>query len=436
MNVVHRRQRAGGVLVLALAAVLAACSEDLETNAGCPALCVQDVPVRDTVLDPFALDTSIAGYPLQGSERVMLLATRGDTVDTRIILRFDSLVAQFLPRTGDSLRPLVQLDSAYVRLGLDPRGALRRGTLTIQAYDVDTTSADTASAALLALFRPDRLVGTTTLPGELVVDSVRIPLDTAKLLAKIRSGSRLRLGLRVLGTQSAQLRVFATEDLFGVPPELRYRAPGDTATKIIRISLASSAPAVDERSRAEMADFVVVARGSVPPAPNEIVVGGLPARRGYLRFGIPSRIVDSTNVIRATLLLRQRAAPAFMADDTLSVLVDLSTAGPAVTDLTKALAFFSPLAFFRQSFSPLQFASDSVRVVSSGSGTVSLELAGVLQFWRASGTTTSLPRALVLRLQGESSLPGEFRFYSSEAAPALRPKLRITFVPGRVVGLP
>lgn len=436
MNVVHRRRQAGVLLVLALAAVLAACSEDLETNAGCPALCVQDVPVRDTVLEPFALDTSIAGYPLTGSERVMLLATRGDTVDTRIILCFDSLTTQFIPRAGDSLRPLVELDSAYVRLGLDPRGALRRGTVTIQAYDVDTASADTAAATLLSLFRPDRLVGTATMAGELVVDSIRIPLDRAKVLARIQSGSRLRLGLRVLGSQSVQLRVYALEDPFGPSAELRYRAPGDTATKTLRVQLASSGPAVDERSRVEMADYVLVARGSMPPAANEIVVGGLPARRGYLRFNIPSRIVDSTNVIRATLMLRQRPAPAFAGDDTLSVLVDLSTAGPAITDLTKALAFSSPLAFFRQSFAALQFASDSVRVVSSASGTVSLDIAGVLQFWRASGTTSALPRALVLRIQGESSLPGEFRFYSREAAPALRPQLRITFVPGRVVGLP
>ena len=435
MKVVHRRRRAGVLLVLALTAVLAACSEDLETNAGCPALCAQNVPVRDTVVDPFALDTSIAGYPITGSERVMLLATRGDTVDTRIILRFDSLTTQFIPRAGDSLRPLAELDSAYLRLALDPRGALRRGTLTLQAYDVDA-GVDTATATVLSLFRPDRLVGTTTMAGELVVDSIRIPLDTAKVLARIRGGSRLRLGLRVIGSQSAQLRVFASEDLFGAPPELRYRAPGDTATKTLRVQLASSGPAVDEKSRIEMADYVLVVRGSTPPAPNEIVVGGLPARRGYLRFNIPARIVDSTNVIRATLMLRQRPAPTFAGDDTLSVLVDLSTAGPAVTDLSKSLAFFSPLAFFRQSFAALQFASDSVRVVSSANGTVSIDIAGVLQFWRASGTTTALPRALVLRLQGESSLPGEFRFYSSEAAPALRPQLRITFVPGRVVGLP
>jgi hypothetical protein len=66
---------------------------------------------------------------------------------------------------------------------------------------------------------------------------------------------------------------------------------------------------------------------------------------------------------------------------------------------------------------------------------IELDLAGVFQLWRSSGFD-NLQRAIVLRSGAESSLPTELRFYSTEAAPALRPKLRITYVPGRVVGLP
>lgn len=434
MNVVLRRRRAGGLLVLLLALGLTACSEDLETSAGCPALCSQDVPVRDTIIDPFSLDTAVAGYPLVGSEPVMLLATRGDTVDTRVVLRFDSLTTTFSPTAADTARPLTQLDSAYVRLHFDPLGALRRGTLTIQAYDIDTTDAATTTATQLALFRGDRLLGSVTMPGELVVDSVRVHLDTARVMAKIRAGTRLRIGLRVTGSQSAQLRLYSREGL-GAPAQLRYRAPGDTAVKIIRVGLLNKSPAVDDLTTQQLADFVLVARGSAPAASDEILVGGLPARRALLRFAIPRHIIDSTNVIRATLTLQQRPVPAFAGDDTVAVFVNLLTAGSAVTDISRQLAFVSPLSSFRPSFAPLQFASDSVRITSSNSGPVSLDIAGVLQFWRASGET-ALQRSIVLRAHGESSLPTEFRFYSSEAAPALRPKLRITYVPGRVVGLP
>lgn len=421
--------------MFAVALGLVACTEDLQTNAGCPALCSQNVPVRDTVIDPFSLDTAVTGYPLTGSEPVMLLATRGDTVDTRVILRFDSLTTRFAPTSADTLRPLTALDSAYVRLHFDPLGSLRRGTLTIQAYDVDTTDVDPASTTPLALFRPDRFLGSATMPGEFIVDSINVHLDTARVMAKIRSGSRLRIGLRLVGTQSAQLRVYSRESGPGAPAQLRYRAPGDTATKTIRVGLSNATPAVDDRTRLESADYVLVARGSAPMAADEIMVGGLPARRALLRFAVPRRIIDSTNVIRATLTLQQRPVPAFAGDDTLAVFVDLLTAGSVVTDISKALAFVSPLASFRSGFAPLQFATDSVRVLSSRSGVVTLDVAGILQFWRASGES-ALQRAIVLRAHGESSLPTEFRFYSSEAAPALRPRLRITYVPGSVVGLP
>jgi hypothetical protein len=431
MNEVMRRRLAGGILMVVAVSVLSACSEDLETASGCPSLCPVNVPVRDTILDPFSLDTTISGYPLQGSETAMLLAARGDTVDTRVILHFDSLIYQFSPTAADTMRPITRLDSSYIALKLDPAGALRRGTLTIEAFNIDSTAQD--SAAILALFRPSRRIGSVTRAGEAMVDSVKIPLDTAFVMQRIRDAARVRIGLRLTATESAQLRIRSQEGLG--PAELRYRPPGDTATKIIRVQLTSTGPAMDERRRIEGADYVFVVRGSVPPAPNEIVVGGLPARRAYLKFGVSRGIIDSTNVIRATLLLRQKPVRTFAQDDTLSIHVQLTTASSAISDLSKAMAFLSPLSTFRLGFPALAFATDSVRIAPSDSGVIELDLAGVFQLWRSSGFD-NLQRAIVLRSGAESSLPTELRFYSTEAAPALRPKLRITYVPGRVVGLP
>ena len=41
-----------------------------------------------------------------------------DTLDTRVIIRFDSLPATFLP-TGDTARPITSVDSAYIQLRID-----------------------------------------------------------------------------------------------------------------------------------------------------------------------------------------------------------------------------------------------------------------------------------------------------------------------------
>ena len=60
----------------------------------------------------------------------------------------------------------------------------------------------------------------------------------------------------------------------------------------------------------------------------------------------------------------------------------------------------------------------------------------VVRGWRAPVYDVT-PRALVLRVADEGYEPGELRFYSSEAAdPALRPRLRITYVPRVTFGQP
>jgi hypothetical protein len=54
--------------------------------------------------------------------------------------------------------------------------------------------------------------------------------------------------------------------------------------------------------------------------------------------------------------------------------------------------------------------------------------------WRT--LTKTVPRALALRIGFEGAQPAELRFFSSEASPALRPKLRITYLPKSEFVLP
>src|SRR5262245_60394391 len=80
------------VAALVAVAAVAACTEDYEGGAACPSLCPeQNVVVIDTTFDPVALDTTVFPFPTTGTETELLLARRGDTVDTRPVIRFDSL---------------------------------------------------------------------------------------------------------------------------------------------------------------------------------------------------------------------------------------------------------------------------------------------------------------------------------------------------------
>jgi hypothetical protein len=78
---------------------------------------------------------------------------------------------------------------------------------------------------------------------------------------------------------------------------------------------------------------------------------------------------------------------------------------------------------------------DSLRFRPNESGQRAIEIVGALREWKAIGTTT-LQRAIVLRSATEGASAQMTLFYSSKAAPALRPRLRITYVNKVEFGVP
>jgi hypothetical protein len=103
-----------GVVVLAtVVSSIVACREDLNGSAGCPSLCPeQRVESQDTTLQAFVAIDTIVGYPPIGTETRLLLASRGDTLDARAVMRFDTLTQQFSRGGTDST--IYALDSAVV----------------------------------------------------------------------------------------------------------------------------------------------------------------------------------------------------------------------------------------------------------------------------------------------------------------------------------
>ena len=110
-----RTSRWIALLALPLVAALGACTEDLQTGGTCPVLCPgQEIVIRDTVLEGIVvLDTNLIGFPFQGSEDPLVLAAWTDTLDIRVVTRFDSLTRQFQQVNGDApseiLKPLFTL---------------------------------------------------------------------------------------------------------------------------------------------------------------------------------------------------------------------------------------------------------------------------------------------------------------------------------------
>lgn len=432
-TVQHPSSRRSPLAVLALvaAAILAACAEDYQGGVACPVLCPeQNVVVFDTTLDPVALDTTVTGFPTHGTETELLLARRGDTVDTRPVIRFDSLPIYYNSGSvaGDTVIQVI--DSPYVKLRINRPASVFTQPVTFEVFDVDTTTGDSASAANdtstaleRLLFRDDRRIGMITLDTAQITDSVRIPLDSLTLLNKILNQQRLRLGLRATSAGPVQIRIVAYEG--GDPPVVRFLPSADTSFNALTVQPRSRVPRSQVTLAADLTDYVHVIRFPAVPDESFLTVGGVPGRRTLIRFNIPGRIIDSSNVLRATLELTQR--PVAGVDDTtkLTIFPLLVTASTNITDVGRS-AFLTnaPGAGF-----------DSVQFIPGDSGVRQIEIVNALRAWSLSVSKTA-QRAIVLRAGPESMDPRFVSFYSSRAAANLRPRLRVSYSPVRSFGIP
>lgn len=411
------------------AAIAGACTEQLDAGAACPSLCPGlAVPIKDTVLSPIlAYDTTLVGFPSLGSEDGIPLASRGDTLDVRGILRFDTLLQSYAP-TGDSARPVTQVDTAILRLRLNLTQSRLPSWVRFEVFDVDTTADDGNSAAVLSLFTSRRLVASRTVTRAELTDSLVVPLPGAWLLRKIQDTSRVRLGVRLVASGSVSLRVHTVET--GLPAELRYYVSPDTAIHQVIVSLYSKTPVEPAVLASEYRDYALVARSAFPAAgPSAFSTGGVPARRAYLRFNVPHWLLDSTTIVRATLQLTQMPQRAYDAGDSITIFGQAVAASSLIKDPFRAAQILIPSGMF---------VTDSIRVAPADSGVRTLELNGLMQVWKtATDTSSTAPQRAIVLLQREEGLRGaEVRFYNAKSAAAVRPRLKVSYIPRINFGVP
>jgi hypothetical protein len=409
--------RAAGIL--SIVAFAAACTESLDTSVGCPDLCSnQQGQIETITIDPVVLDTTVSAATGLGTEQSMLLATRGDTVDSRAVIRFDSIPERYIKSPTDT--PLVSVvDSARLRLRVDTVGAKLPGPVTIEAYDVNTDAPDTVTSAVAALFTPDRLITSKTFATADFKDSINIEIPGEAIVA--RRGQRLRIGLRALAQGSVQFRIFSVEA--GGGAQLYFRADKDTTIKPFILAPNSRTPTNQATIAFSLSDYSVLVKGPPPGPPEALNVGGLPARRVYMRFDVPKFISDTAQIVRATLLLTQRPDLSGEVGDTVRVIANVSLATKSVTDLSRAAQIVAGTTL------------DTLKISPADSGLKTLEVAQVIALWRSQNSEDT-PRALILVSTTEGLAAMQARFFSIEAAPNLRPRLRISYSTRKTRGLP
>ena len=423
-------RRLSVVLAVLVAAGAGACAESLDGGAGCPRLCpAQTLAVLDTVINPvLAFDSTFVGYPQLGGEQELLLATRGDTLETRGIIRFDTITTSITP-ANDTSQVITQVDSAFLKIVLDTAHARIPANIRFEVYDVDDTiEPDTLSAPVNAHFTPNRRIGGITVARAFLPETLNVPLSDSAILSKMSVRGRLRVGLRVDGDGPAWIRIGSTIGSAGAT--LTYRGSPDTTVAKISVTPLSSFPAgtLEEGIRQDLTNYMIVAKNAIPQFTNTINVGGNPARRPYLRFNIPSRIVDSSTIVRATLILTQRPQPYGDLRDTMTVHAQVVLAGPQITDLRQAANIIS---------APGLDVEDSLLISPRDSGQKTIDMFLLLRAWASQDALLyPPPRAIVLRASPENVLPFEASFFNTQSAPALRPQMRISYVPKVTFGVP
>ncbi len=416
-----------GALVAALSLLAAAgCSERIAGSIGCPELCTdQSAQLRDTILvGAVVLDTSLVGFPRLGDTRTVALQNRGDTADVRLIARFDTLPTSYIPSAPQADSLVRRVDSTTLIFLIDTLSARPTSSVIIDAFDVDTVAADTLRSALLPLFRPGRRIGSQTFTPAQLTDTLRLTLSDSAILRKVRDTTRLRIGLQIRNPVSGSLRVLAGS----FQPRIRFRVSTDTLVHPDTVFLRSGTPTGSTDLANGFVVYPLYVKGVQPIAPaGQLAVSGLSGSRSYLRFDLPAILLDSVQVVRASLLLTQLPArPLARVSDTITILTQPVIASPSLTDVGTAAGFLGEGGVF---------AVDALRLVPRDSGARSIEIVSTVRLWQVLGVKNTT-RALVLRSPQEGENPGEILFVSSEGSPALRPRLRITYVPRRGFGLP
>lgn len=402
--------------VLLLTGSLAACSENLAAGGSCPMLCPQEsAPLKDTIVDAVVLDTSAAGFPALGFESNLVLAHRGDSLDSRVISRYDSLPQTYNFAGVDSA--IVRIDSAFIsapRPRADSAVAFAADG-RVEVYDVTDAVDDTAVASLAAQFTAANKIGELAYTQGQSPDTLHILLDTARVRDRLLNTRSLRVGLRMVSAGSDQVNIISANTSGGIT--LTLVPNREESGERLKLIPGTYSPVEPTYLRSAYSDFTVSVVGAAPDA-NVLRVGGLPAHRVLLRFNIPSYIVDSSVVVRASLLLTQRPSTSPDAGTSVSAQIVPIVASTLVTDLRTQLEFAG---------STVVFPVDSLTTVPKDSGVVSIEMVRLVRAWKGQDTVKT-PRLAALYLSSEATRFASFEFFSMEAPAAVRPRLRITFV--------
>ncbi len=393
-------------LSVALAA-LAACSERLTAPAECPEFCPPTlIDVVDTVITGvIARDSAFRGYVEARSASALPLVRDGDTTVSRAVLRFFGFPDSLRATASDPvLSPVVSVDSLRLRFALQRFTDLDGIALTLHRLPIEIDST-TTMVDVEPFFDDSTVVATIPIPDTLATDTVSV--DTVAVIIMpsafptfAADSGQVALGVVVQGVPAGFIDISSVEGTFG-----------PVVTRFVTLDSAQSGTEVRRTDARQPRFDTYFFTPPAAPAGDVLVAGGAPSARSLLRVELPSPILDSTQIVRATLLI---------------VPAEPNLGAPADTFLLRVEALsadFGPK-------SPLLGSTledlllGTVDVVSGSMDTIRVDITHIMRPWQQDA---ALPRSFMIRVVPEGAGLGEVRVGSSREGAA--PGLHLTYIP-------
>ena len=396
------------VLLSGLALLVLACEENFTAPGSCPEFCpAAEIQMIDSLLTGVVeRDTSFLGYIL-AHEAIAMQVSGGGAQQSRALIRFRSFSATS-PVTNTESGPVAERDSFQLDVLVSKRSAGISDT-SVAIYRIPVAVDSTSTFADLEPFFHDSLIiGFLPLPDSAGGDSASVDsvfADTTSVVFPadafptfVEDERQITIGLAVRSSTPEFVTVSSFEGLSGAGIT-RYAKADSAATALVEVT--------DFRG-AEFDTFVHT--DIPPPQAATLSIGGLPSARSFLRLNLPSFILDSSDVLRASLLLVPVEPVLGAPRDTFNLVANALSAdfGPK-----------SPLLI------SLDVAALGVPVVVGSLDTVAVDITSIVRQWQDNPDQV---RTLVLRLRAEATAIAELRVGSSQRLNAL-PSVRMTFVP-------
>jgi len=407
-------------------ALVVGCTENPTAPGRCPDFCPPgSITLVDTLLTTMIeRDSAFRGYLEPRGASALIAADLPGIVDSRPILRFQSIGTTVqLAGTDTTQRAIVATDSARLTLTVFRRDTtvrnlrLRLVRLPV-AIDSTTAFGDVTGPfndSLVRVVNVDSLVRAANRKDTVTKDSVfvaasgnvrvMIRLDSAQARFLAADSGTLAYGVRIAADTATSAVVGSNES--GDSPLINWYLSVDSAGTTTHIA----------RVVAPQFDTYLF---DPPPGPldSTLTIGGMPSARSLLHVVLPRRLRDSTQILRATLLLIPSTLARGAPIDSFTmvahaVAADLGGKSPLVSGLDSSYFGVGPV--------PLN-STDTVRV----------DITRILRRWSAD---TTAPTAFVLRSASEGIVLTEIRFQPATHA-TLRPTVRVTYATRFPFGTP